>query len=150
MQNSFQIYLLNDENKFLKDFGLLAMRLLFGLAMVYQHGFSNLMGFAEFADKYHDPIGLGSRTSMLLMIFAEFICAIAVSLGFLTRLALIPLIFGLSVAFFVYHANHPFEHKELAFLYLSAFLGLMFLGPGRFSVDALLFQKNIKENSSDE
>lgn len=150
MKDKLQTFVLHSENKILNDLGLLATRLLFGFAMVFQHGLGNLMGFSEYADKYPDPIGLGSKTSMVLMIFAEFFCAIAVSLGFLTKLALIPLIFGLSIAFFVYHAGQTFEQKELAYLYLSAFVVLMFLGAGRFSLDAFLFKKNNKETSINE
>ncbi|MEZ5344816.1 MAG: DoxX family protein [Pyrinomonadaceae bacterium] len=144
MQTKIAGFLTANESFRLQDLSLLVMRILFGLSMMLQHGLSNLRGFSEYADKYHDPIGLGSRNSMILMIFAEFFCAIAVSIGLLTRFALVPLIFGLSVAFFVYHASHPFEHKELAYLYLSAFLVLLLSGPGRFSADALIFGKEKK------
>ena len=141
MQKKIQRILISNENSWFTDAGLLLIRVTFALSMIIQHGLVNLVGFSEFASRYHDPIGLGSRNSMVLMIFAEVFCASAVLLGFLTRLALIPLIFGLSVAFFIYHAAHPFEHKELAYLYLSAFLALLFLGPGRFSIDEVCFGK---------
>ncbi|NJM53950.1 MAG: DoxX family protein [Blastocatellia bacterium] len=79
------------------------------------------------------------------MIFAEFFCALAVTLGLLTRLAVIPLIFGMSVAFFVYHGSHSFDKKELSYLYLTAFTVIFFLGAGRFSLDEILFNRKSKE-----
>lgn len=129
----------------MRDFALLLMRLLFGLSMMLAHGLGILQGFSEYADKYANPIGLGSRLSMALMIFAEFFCALAVVLGLFTRLALIPLIIGMSVAFFIYHGSHSFDKKELSYLYLSAFTVLFLLGPGRFSLDAILFNRKNKE-----
>ena len=61
--------------------------------------------------------------------------------GLLTRLALIPLVIGFAVAFFVHHAADPFAGKELAYLYLSAFGFLLLTGPGRYSIDARLFAR---------
>jgi putative oxidoreductase len=68
------------------------------------------------------------------VIFAELICAVLVALGLFTRMATVPLIITMAVAFFVAHGADPFAKKELAFLYMTGFLGLFFTGPGDFSV----------------
>lgn len=120
------------------DLGLLVARLMFGGTMMLAHGWVKLSGFSEMATKFGDPIGLGPRPSHILATFAEFFCAILVMTGFLTRLATIPLITTMSVAFFIVHRADPFMRKELALLYLSAWTVLLLTGPGRFSVDYMI------------
>lgn len=137
--------LLDPETCVFRDAGLLLLRLFFGTAMAIAHGYGILTSFSTYADQFPNPIGLGGPTSMVLMIFAEFFCSIAIVLGFMTRLALVPLLIGLSVAFFIYHGGHSFDKRELAYLYLSAFAVLMLTGPGRFSVDALVFRRGKQE-----
>ena len=40
--------------------------------------------------------------------------------GFLYRLAMLPMIFTMCIAFFVVHGSDPFAVNELAFIYLVA------------------------------
>ena len=88
--------------------------------------------------QFGDPIGLGVPTSLYLSAFAEFICAILIILGLLPRLASIPLIINMAVAFFIVHAADDFGTRELSLLYMGMFLTLFFTGPGRYSVDGSL------------
>jgi len=120
------------------DLGLLIGRLMFGGIMALSHGWVKLSGFSEMATKFADPIGLGAKPSLVLAIFAEFFCAILVMAGALTRLATIPLITTMGVAFFIVHRADPFPRKELALMFLTAWVVLLLTGPGRFSVDYLL------------
>lgn len=121
------------------DAGRLLLRLCVGLSMAINHGSATLRGWPHAAADYPDPIGLGGEASMALMIGAELVCALLVAAGLLTRLASIPPVVGMAVAFFVFHASDPFAKKELAFLYLVGFTTVLLLGPGRVSLDALLF-----------
>lgn len=122
----------------LHEVGLLLLRLSFGLGMVLAHGWGKLAGFSEKAATFPDPVGLGSQLGFTLVVFAEFFCAGAVALGLLTRLATIPLLINMGVAFLVVHGADPWQKKELAFVYLLGFLCITFLGPGRLSLDELL------------
>ncbi len=137
-------------NSLPQDVALLGLRFAFALTMALHHGRGTLAGFPAQAAEYPDPLGLGSYVSMALMVFAEFVCALAVTAGFLTRLALIPLVFGMGVAFFVFHAADPFSRKELAFLYFSVFTLLAVTGPGRFSLDYLILSKRNTQRASVE
>lgn len=121
-----------------RDFGLLILRLTFG-GLIMFHGWGKLQGFlGGQASSFGDPIGLGPELSMALAIFAEFICGGLVVLGLATRPALLPLIFTMLVAIFVVHRADPFQTKELAMVYLGAYLALLFTGAGNYSVDASL------------
>lgn len=117
---------------------LLVLRLVFGGAMIYGHGWGKLTTYAERSASFPDPLGVGSATSLALAVFAEAICAIAIMLGLFTRLAAVPLIVTMLVAFFIVHADDPFGRKELAFVYLGAYVALLFRGAGAWSVDAWL------------
>lgn len=123
----------------LEDIGKLCLRLLFGLSLAINHGWPTFRGALENASGFPDPLGIGAGTSMILAGIAEFIFGLMVAAGLLTRLSLLPVLCNFIVAFFVFHAGDPFGQKELAYLYLSAMIGIMLLGPGKYSLDRLLF-----------
>lgn len=118
--------------------GLFILRVGFGLTIALQHGLPKILDFANKTTSFPDPLGVGSTASLSLMVLAEFICGIFVALGLFTRLAVIPLIIAMGVAFFVFHAPDPFAKKEMAFLYFLAFTSIFAAGPGKFSVDGLI------------
>ncbi len=121
------------------NFGLLVFRLGLGLLIAFGHGWGKLMSFTETATQFPDPFGVGGTISLGLTVFAEVFCGVAIALGLLTRLSAIPLIIMMLVAVFVIHGDDPFGKKEFALLYLLPFVTLMFTGPGRFSLDWILF-----------
>jgi putative oxidoreductase len=108
---------------------------------MYGHGYGKLISFAEEASTFEDPIGLGPVLSMVLAIFAEFFCSLALVFGVATRLAAIPLIILMIVIAFVVHVSDPFGDMELALLYLCSFVLILLAGPGRYSLDAVIWNK---------
>lgn len=123
------------------DLGLLMMRLFAGGAML-SHGYPKFQKVLSGNFEFGDPLGIGPEASLILTVFAEFICSALIILGLTTRFALIPLIITMLVAFFIVHGADDFNTKELSFLYLGMYLTLFLSGPGKFSVDRTLFQKD--------
>jgi len=121
--------------------GLLILRIGFGGTMLFSHGMGKLTGFGGMASKFADPFGLGPGLSLGLAVFAEFLCSLGIILGFMTRLATVPLIITMLTAFFIIHGDDPFSRREMALLYLVPFLTLLFTGPGRYSIDAVIGRK---------
>lgn len=113
---------------------LLIVRIVFGLLLM-NHGIDKWSNYQELSAVFPDPLGVGSPLSLGLAIFGELACSMAFIIGFLYRLAMIPMIFTMAVAFLVIHANDPFATKELAFVYLVVFILMYIIGPGKFSVD---------------
>ncbi|MER3498172.1 MAG: DoxX family protein [Chitinophagaceae bacterium] len=115
----------------------LILRLGLGILMI-PHGYDKLQHFAERSQTFTNPFHLGSPLSLALVIFAEFFCAFLVVLGLFTRLACIPLIITMSVVVFYINHGHVFGKDELPALYLAGFLALVFIGPGKVSLDRLI------------
>lgn len=113
---------------------LLVARIVFGILLM-NHGIEKWANYNELLAVFPDPLGIGSHLSLGLAIFAELACSMAFIIGFLYRLAMIPMIITMLVAFFVIHGSDPFVTKELAFVYLVVFLLMYITGPGRFAVD---------------
>lgn len=127
------------KNTFL-SVGLLLLRVAFGGLMLV-HGTGKLMGFSEMADKFPDPLGMGSHLSLISAIGAEFGCSLLLILGLGTRLAAVPLAFTMCIALFVIHADDNWQKKELAATYLAVYIPLLFTGAGNFSLDHLLMNR---------
>ena len=123
---------------------LLIMRIVFGLLLM-SHGFQKLTSFSELVSSFPDPLGVGASVSLSLAIFGELFCSIGFIFGAFYRLAMIPMIVTMWVAFFSIHGNDPFATKELAFSYLMIFILMYVAGPGKYSLDHLvavrLYQK---------
>jgi putative oxidoreductase len=138
--------------------GLLVLRLGIGGFMA-SHGFGKLqMLLSGDYSQWQDPIGVGIAASLAMAVFGEFVCSLLVMAGFATRLAAIPPAFAMGVAAFVIHADDPLSmqtaamrffsgesenwfSKEPALLFLIPFLALVFTGPGKLSLDALIVSR---------
>ncbi|HMM10710.1 MAG TPA: DoxX family protein [Bacteroidales bacterium] len=108
-------------------------------AMMLTHGLPKLSRLLPGQEiSFPDPLGIGMWLSLFLAVFAEVICSLLIILGLATRLAAVPLVITMAVAAFMVHASDPFVRKELALMYLLAYITLLIAGPGKFSVDRYL------------
>jgi putative oxidoreductase len=126
------------------DLGKLLLRLVLGGLMAY-HGYQKFAAYDQILPMFTDIIGIGTKLSFNLVIFAELVCGLLVAIGLLTRFAIIPIFITMCVAFFVAHAADPFQNKELPFTFLLLAIVVFVLGSGRYSVDALLFRSKNRE-----
>lgn len=127
--------------KSMSNLGLFILRISAASCMMV-HGFQKyqMLQSGDFS-QFPDPIGVGKATSLYLAIFAELICAALIFIGLATRLAAIPLVITMFIAVFVIHASDGFQAQELGGLYLAIFLFLMIAGPGKYSVDHIIYKK---------
>jgi putative oxidoreductase len=116
----------------------LLLRISFGSLMFLNYGIPKLMHFEERSKTFYDPFHIGSQWSLLLVLFAEVFCSLLVVFGLFTRLALVPLITAMAVVVFMLNKGKPFSKSEMAAVFLTVFLGLILVGPGKFSVDAAM------------
>ena len=125
---------------------LLASRLVFGLTFA-SHGLDKLQHFSETACTILPcTLRLSGEVAVGLSIFGELVCGLAFVFGFLTRLALLPMIFTMIVAFTTVFGG-SISAGELPFLYLIIFVLSWFAGAGKFSVDGIIRSKISRGNS---
>lgn len=115
-----------------QQIAVLLLRVWFGGAMFIAHGWGKL---GRTPSEFRDPIGLGSELSFYLVVFAEVVCALLVVLGLATRLATIPLIITMLVVGLLVNPGHT-----LALSYCTAYVVLLILGPGKISLDYLVWR----------
>jgi putative oxidoreductase len=116
---------------------MLLLRLSVGILML-MHGYDKLVHFSAKQNTFMNFLGIGSTMSLGLVVFAEFFCSLFLILGLFTRLATIPLVITACVIIFKVNNGHVFKDFENAPLYLTGYLVLLLLGPGRVSVDSMI------------
>ena len=120
------------------NFSMLLLRGVFGALMLIKHGYDKMVHFSTLETQFYSFMGLGSKFSLGLSIFAEALCSLFIILGLFTRLAAIPLIITMLVAVFGFNAGKPLVESEAAISYLCAFIVLLFCGPGKISIDGMI------------
>lgn len=118
---------------------LLIARVFIGL-MFLGHGMQKWLMYASLSQNFPDPLHIGSAFSLILVIIAEVVCSAFFIFGFLYRLALLPMIFAMGMAFFVVH-DGSLDGGELSLIYMMMFVFMYLMGPGQYSIDAWLSHK---------
>ena len=119
---------------FFYDVGKLFLRVSFSI-MLLPHGWSKVNRLFADEIKFSDPIGIGELPSLILVTFAELIVPILIILGFKTRwFSIFPIITMIVVAF-IHKWDQGFFEIEKALLFLSGFIAISLIGPGKYSID---------------
>jgi len=117
-----------------KDLTLLLIRLIFSGCML-THGIPKFLNLISERPKFFDPIGIGEIPSLILAVIGEAIAPIFIIIGYKVRFSSLFPIVTMFIAAFVVHFDDPFKKKELALLYLTGFLIILIMGPGRYSIN---------------
>lgn len=128
-----------------RDLGLLFLRFGFGLGFLYFHGWSKLSGGPERWTAVGGAmdvlgVGVGHTAFGFLAALAESVGGILIAIGFLFRPAAALLGATMFVAWFRHVATGQGTPAH-AFKNLWVALGLMLIGPGRYSVDGWLARR---------
>ena len=120
------------------DSAILFMRIFVG-AMMLTHGIGKLQNYNAIVNSFPDPLGIGSAVSFAIITFVEVGCSVLIIMGLFTRLATLPLIFGMFVATFIAFPDKSFAAGELSFVYMGIYIMLLISGGGRYAIDAFMF-----------
>lgn len=120
------------------DSAILFMRIFIG-AMMLTHGIGKLQNYNAIVNSFPDPLGISSAVSFAIITFVEVGCSVLIIMGLFTRLATLPLIFGMFVATFIAFPDKSFAAGELSFVYMGIYIMLLISGGGRYAIDAFMF-----------
>ncbi|ETN95579.1 putative oxidoreductase [Zhouia amylolytica] len=117
------------------NIGLTVLRVGVSLLMM-THGYGKLERLLSGEEiQFMSFLGLSPTISLILTIIGEFVAPIFIIIGYKTKWASIPPIIAMAVAALIVHGDDPLAKKEMALLYLIAFITIGLLGPGKFSID---------------
>lgn len=134
------------------SFGLLVLRLVVGIALCF-HGWGKVQSMTSWI-----PEGMLSSLpefarapwAQAFAAISEFGGGIALAAGVLTPLAALGVLGTMGMAaYFHFMQGHPFVASgpgqpsyELAVVFLAAALCILFCGPGKMSLDGMVFKKD--------
>ena len=128
---------------FYTDLGLLVLRIAVGVCLIVEHGLFKIPLLFQDAPQFPDPLGLGTRLTVMFAFLSDGICASLMVLGLATRFAALIMIVNLTVAWgMVYGFQIEPANGELLALFLGGTIALGLMGPGRYSLDAKLGRKH--------
>lgn len=120
------------------DAGLLILRVVTGLALAFAHGIGKVPPSERFIGTV-TRMGFPAPELMAWLAgLAEFGGGLLLALGLLTRPTALVVAVHFVLVVVVANAGDPFLERERAVLFLMAAVTLLFTGPGRYAVDALL------------
>jgi len=128
-------------NPKIQNLTLLAFRVLLSGELIYAHGLKKLgVGVSE-AEVVPNPLNLPEAFNSLFADAANLFFPVFVILGLATRIAILPILAVTLTGYFVLHFHDAPLIKDTPFMYSLSFLVLLFLGPGKYSLDYFIQRK---------
>jgi len=127
-----------------QDAGLGIIRIVVGLMMTY-HGFEifdpeKMEVYLKWDFKLGAPAFMAYLGKGI-----EFFGGIFFTIGLFTRLVCIPLILTMAFITFILNAGRVFTDNQHPFLFVLIFLIYFFTGPGKWSLDYMLFDRRMRK-----
>jgi putative oxidoreductase len=134
--------LLLEQLPFSPNLGRLALRVVVFLPLLIKHGALKLSNFGQMAHDFPNPLHIGSLATLIIATVADALCSTLIILGLATRWAALFSLCNLLVAFaFVHHFDLMSWQDmggQIIFMFMGACITLICLGPGKFSLDAVI------------
>lgn len=141
------------------NIGRLFLRLFVGV-MFIQFGVKQLVNFNEMACTFPSVLGMGSETTLIVMIVIEVVCSLLIMVGFLTRFAVIPPLVSMVIAEdyllstlpvnVEVHSIHYSQPGYLPVMFIGIFFFFLLVGPGKISLDYFISLYIINRRGADE
>ena len=120
------------------NFALLVQRVVTGLMLLIMHGLPKISHFSEQSGTFFDPLHIGHRNSLILVILSEVFSAMLLILGLFTRIVALIIVLELAIIVFMFHQGQPLKTTEIGIIYLTSVFTILIVGPGRVSVDGMM------------
>lgn len=122
---------------------MLFFRTAISLELIIVHGLKKLGINGAERENIPNPFHLNEAFNDIIAISANLLFPVFVIIGLFTRIAVLPILAVTLTGYFVVHLNDVLSTKDIPFMYSLAYLLILVLGPGRYSVDYLIDKKRI-------
>ncbi|MBK0368325.1 DoxX family protein [Flavobacterium agrisoli] len=144
MKNFFKLCFITDGEAYYFNIALLFFRVVLSLELIIVHGFKKLGIGVPIAEVVPNPLSLPEVLNQSFATAANIVFPFFIMLGVLTRLSTLPILAVTLTGYFVLHAQDNLLIRDVPFMYSIAYLFILLVGPGKFSVDFLIYKKLIK------
>ena len=117
---------------------LLLFRVLLGWELFRVHGLRKFKLVGGQKEHVPNPLGLPDRLNGLIATCSDTVVPFLLMLGVGTRLVILPALGVTAIGYFVVHRKSTPEIRDVPYMYTLAFLLILCLGAGKYSIDALL------------
>jgi putative oxidoreductase len=123
------------------DIVMLVFRVTISSQLMITHGLKKIGLGLDAAEVVPNPLHLPVALNQYFALSANLIFPVFVMVGFLTRLTVLPILAVTFTGYFVVHLHDSLLVKDVPFMYSTAFLLILALGPGRISIDRYISNK---------
>src|SRR5215210_784795 len=117
------------------NWALFFFRILLAFELFRVHGLRKFKGRHGQQEQVPNPLHLPQGLNQFVATFSDVVAPFLAILGIATRLAVLPIIGVTAVGYFVVHRQDRLEVRDVPYMYALSFLLLLFIGPGRYSID---------------
>jgi putative oxidoreductase len=114
---------------------VLIFRFAISLEIMLAHGLKKLGVGVATAEHVPNPLHLPEMLNEGFAIAGNLVFPVFVTLGLFTRLAILPILAITLTGYFVVHWHDSILEKDTPFMYSIAYLFILFIGPGKYSID---------------
>jgi putative oxidoreductase len=123
---------------------MLFFRIAISLEMICVHGLKKLGIGVSAAERVPNPLHLPEAFNYAFAVAANIFFPFLVLIGLCTRLATLPTLAVTLTGYFVLHWSDGALVRDTPFIYSVVFLIILFMGPGKYSIDNYISKKIIK------
>jgi putative oxidoreductase len=124
---------------------MLVFRFLVSVEMIVAHGLKKIGIGVRTAEIVPNPFNLPEVLNQSFAVASNILFPVFIILGLFTRLSAIPVLAVTLTGYFVQHWHDSVLDKDMPYMYSVAFLLILSLGPGKYSIDYLFYRSKIKE-----
>lgn len=133
----------SDAGSKLNNVALLFFRIIVSLELIIVHGLKKLGIGVAIPEIVPNPLGLPDTLNYIFATSANILFPICIILGIFTRLSALPVLAVTLTGYFVVHGGDSLIERDIPFMYSICFLLILFVGPGKYSLDKTLSDKHL-------
>ena len=126
------------------NLSLLVFRIAISMELILVHGLKKIGVGAASSEHVPNPLHLPDVLNHGFASAANLLFPILVILGFFTRIAVLPILAVTFTGYLVVHAHDSLLVRDVPFMYSISFLLVLFIGPGKYSIDTIIHKRILK------